>query len=167
MTKFITNKMLKIASGVLLTTTAVAGTFAAIYFGSKLIYSNFAIGSMLIAFAPLVIFLTAFYYQSRVVFSIRQVIVESCDKMSQNEKRFVKSAKSSYGFAKYIPLIITALASFLSVTIIPGLIGHAALENGKMIEVGIASLLISANLILFMRMTNQIALSISKNKVKL
>ena len=76
--------------------------------------------------------------------------------MSLFEKKFIRTAKGSYEFAKSIPLLITVFAAILSITFIPGSIGNAAFQNGHFIEVSIASLLISGNFILFLRMANQI-----------
>lgn len=163
MSKFVTRKIISIARGVFFSSAIVVGSFTAMYFGKSLLSENFSLGALLISLAPLSIFLTAFYYQGSVVFSIRQIAVEPEEDMTKFEKRFVRTAESSYIFAKWIPLIITAFAAILSVTFIPGSIGHAAFESGRMIEMTLASLLISANFILFVKMANQI--THSKNSV--
>lgn len=156
MKHFISNKLLKMSGALVLSLVIIGSALVAMLYGSHLIENNFVVGSILIGLSPLVIFYTAFFYQRKVISPMRQIFVFAPASLSKWQKKIVKSAENSYSFAKWVPIVITGVAAIEAIGFIPNTIGRHVITNGVLFEQLFAAVIISANIVLFFKMVDQI-----------
>jgi hypothetical protein len=156
MKHFINSKLLKMSGALALSLVVIGSALAAMFYGSHLIENNFVLGSILIGLSPLVIFCTAFFYQRKVICPMRQIFIFAPTSLNKWQKMIVKSAENSYSFSKWVPIVITGVAAIEAIGFIPNTIGRQVMTNGLLFEQLFAAVIISANIVLFFKMVDQI-----------
>lgn len=139
-----------------LSLVVIGGTFAAMAYGAHLIETNFMVGALLVGLSPLAIFCMAFFYQRKVISPMRQIFVFAPASLSKWQKAIVRSAKRSYSFAKWVPLIITVIAAIEAIGFLPSTIGREVMGSQDLLEQLFAAAILSANILLFFKMVDQI-----------
>lgn len=157
MDSFIREQILSIVTGVILSLAVVSGAFLAMSFSDELLATNFYVGTLIVGLVPLVVFCTAYFYQVRVISPMRQMFVLAPTKMTKFQEIVVKSAKDSYSVSKWMPIMITVVAALMSVTYVPSTIGPEVFGGAGAAKQIIASIVLSGNFMLFLKMTNQIS----------
>jgi len=156
MSHFIRSQVASMFFGVLVSLVLMLSSFFLLSYGKGLLGSDFYMGAVIIGLVPFIVFCTAFFYQGRVIFPMKQIFVFSPSKVTEIQGMIIKSAKESYILAKWVPVAITVVGALMSITFIPGSIAPYVIGDSEMTHKIVASLIISANFILFIRMVEQI-----------
>lgn len=105
---------------------------------------------------PIALFSTAFFYQRKVVLGLRQLSFIKQEYISELTKNLIESARITYEFTKYVPLVITIISMIIAVAVVPSSIAEeiSITQNKTLYSLGCA--IVSANLLLFFKMYNQL-----------
>ena len=154
MKKFVSKKIVAVLTGNLISLLLIAGGAYLFKIGSELLQMNFVVGILLVSLLPGSLFLSALVYQRYVVGNCRQLSVVDNKECGHIQKAFLLALKDGFESARYVPMLLIALACASSFMLVSPIIGRGIIEHDVISIQLLGCLIISGQFLLGIKAYN-------------